>query len=111
VSGSQSLALLAKAESNDLRVDHHLSALRYCEIGGDADQCLPILLCVYRLRNAAASKAGGLLRVLLVWIGALSTDAERAREYLWLQQTMTEAPHSLLPAAICQKPAAPATKA
>jgi hypothetical protein len=49
--------------------------LRHREVGNDANQCLPVLLRVYRLRREAAAEAGRLLRVLFPWLGAVSTGS------------------------------------
>lgn len=56
-------------------IDDHLPALRHRKGGDDADGCVPVLLPVHRLRSEAQAEAGRLLRVLLVWLGAVPADA------------------------------------
>jgi hypothetical protein len=51
-----------------------MSALRHGEIGTYASRRLPVLLQVYWLRRDASPEEGRLLRVLLVWLGAVSAD-------------------------------------
>jgi hypothetical protein len=52
--------------------------MRYREGGNHAGRRLPVLLCVQRLRREAAAQAGRLLRVLLVWLGAMPARSGRA---------------------------------
>ena len=62
---------------------HHLSALRNDKGRGDAGGCMPLFLLLHRLRCAALAQAGRLLRVLLVWIGAVSAGPGRARGWVY----------------------------
>src|SRR5262245_30472993 len=55
-----------------------MSALRRREIGDHADRCLPVFLYVHRLRRDAAAEVGRLLRILLLRLGSLSADSDRA---------------------------------
>src|SRR3984893_15917093 len=57
---------------------HYLSALRHREVGDHADQCLPIILYLHRLRRDAAAEAGRLLRVLFLRLGSMPADPGRA---------------------------------
>jgi hypothetical protein len=65
-------------EPHDPRICHHLSALRYGEIGDHADRCLPVFLYLYWLRRDAAAEARRLLRVLFLWLGSVPADPGRA---------------------------------
>jgi hypothetical protein len=64
----------ALGKTHDPGIGDHLSTLCGREDGGDADRCLPDPLCLHRLRHDAAAEARGLLRVLLLWLGAVSAD-------------------------------------
>jgi len=48
----------------------------------DAGKRLPVLLWLQELRRSPEAARGRLLRLLLLWLGALSAHAERTR--LWL---------------------------
>ena len=61
------------------RVDHRLSA-RQCRKSGDhADRCLPILLRLHGLRIEVKAEGRRLLRVLLLWLSAMSAHSSSTR--------------------------------
>src|SRR3989442_4051158 len=53
--------------------------MRVQEAGNHAGRCLPVLLRMCGLQEAAASEAGRLLRVLLLWIGEVSAGPAATR--------------------------------
>src|SRR5262245_29144899 len=68
----------AIARGHDPRINNHLSALRHGEGGGDADGCVPVLLQLHRLWRDPAAQARRLLRVLLLWFGAMPANPSTA---------------------------------
>ena len=55
-----------------------MSALHHAETRTDADRCVSVLLHLYRLRGDAEAKVRRLLRVLFLWLRAMSADPGRA---------------------------------
>src|SRR5579883_2804614 len=53
--------------------------MRQREARAHAERCLPIFLRLHRLRRAVAPEARRLLRLLLLWIGALPARANDGR--------------------------------
>src|SRR4029453_3714431 len=72
--------LVSGAEAVDFarRMHKRGVALRHNKNGKHADRCLPILLRMQRLRREPATKTGRLLRVIFLWVGALSANSSRA---------------------------------
>jgi pyruvate/2-oxoglutarate dehydrogenase complex dihydrolipoamide dehydrogenase (E3) component len=69
--------LVSGAEAVDFARRMHKRG-RHNKNGKHADRCLPILLRMQRLRREPATKTGRLLRVLFLWVGALSANSSRA---------------------------------
>jgi hypothetical protein len=68
---------------HDRIVHHHVPTLRASGCRIDAKGCLPVLLCLQRLRAKAEATAGRLLRILFVWLGAVPASP-RVTKALWL---------------------------
>jgi hypothetical protein len=63
---------------HDPRIGDHLSAMRPSGRGADAQRRLPILLSLQGLRRTAQAEGGRLLRVLFLWVGAVSAGATKS---------------------------------
>jgi hypothetical protein len=62
---------------HDPSIDHHLSAVQARRHRDDADRRLPVVLRLQGLRREIEITARRLLRLLLLWLGALPVDADR----------------------------------
>ena len=66
-------------EHHDPSIDYYLSQVRHRKKGNDADGRLPVFLRVHRLRHQTPARARRLLRLLLLWVRALSANAGQTR--------------------------------
>lgn len=61
-------------DSSHSRISHYLPALWLLQAGIHADRRMPVLLRMRALQNCLAAQGGRLLRLLLVWVNAVSAD-------------------------------------
>jgi hypothetical protein len=66
-------------ERHDPSIDYYLSQVLHRKKGNDADGRLPVFLRVHRLRHQTPARARRLLRLLLLWVRALSANAGQTR--------------------------------
>ena len=66
-------------EHHDPSIDYYLSQVRHRKKGNDADGRLPVFLRVHRLRHQSPARARRLLRLLFLWVRALSANAGQTR--------------------------------
>jgi hypothetical protein len=64
------------------RIHRDVPGVRLSQGGNDAGGGVPVLLRVHELQNDVAAAGGRLLRVLLVWFGAVSAEAARRKVLL-----------------------------
>lgn len=73
------ISATSTCETDDgLRIDDHLPAMQHGDDRNDADERVSVFLPVHRLWRSSSAKAGRLLRVLFIRLGAMSTDARDA---------------------------------